>query len=145
MRTALHAYINHVSVEKLKEALFSVVQNLEYTKTETFSGNYVVQYFENKYCGILLHLNPDICWSLEVEIKGDISNTEYSGINNIQFGEKLVYELGCEAIVDCEGEINPVHSDRMVRITKNRWESVEIPDEGEKVNESTTKEIHRQA
>jgi len=145
VKTKLHSYLNHVSASALIEELESAVKGLSFIESITVDGKYEIKHFGNKECKVFMHVNPDICWPLEIEIKGDISNTEYFGFNNIQFGVRLVSVLGGEAIVDCEGVINPLYSDLMVRIGKNKWETVQIPDEGNEVNESFTKEITRNA
>lgn len=140
MTPKLHLYMNNCSEESVTQLLLGVLPGLELKDTINIDDTHQVKSYMSDNYRLIIHKNDELCWPLEVDIRGKLDNTELHAFDDLKFGEWMVDSLDCntEAFADCGGKYNPPLSDWLVRITQNAVESVLIPEEGSAIDEKST-------
>ena len=138
----LSAYLSGASSDRVAELLCRSLPALKMTDTIDLGGNCSISLFEGFGCKATLEAVPDRAWPIEVTISSELFEKQF-GSEPIAFGEWICDNLSCTVVVDCGGVYNLKHSDFVVRITRDKLESVLIPSGGASTDESKTTLIRR--
>jgi hypothetical protein len=141
----LHAYIQGPEYGAVVGWIVSVVKEIENKERVDLSEaiERVLWKFSGADEDLILEQIVDSDWlELIVRVKGD--GSVFRGWNDIQFGERLVDDLGGITLVDCGGVYTHPLSDQIVRVSVDKWELVMLPEMiGDPFDEDLTKLIKR--
>jgi hypothetical protein len=134
----LWAYLADVSADRVAQLLRQSLPALRAVGTVEF-GERLVTRFDGDRCKatIEISLRPAFPMEVEVTLHDDLLGAQF-GQDSMAFGEWLVDNLACTAVVDCGGRHVPAFSDYLIRITADSIESVAIPDDMAMIDESKT-------
>jgi hypothetical protein len=134
----LWAYLSEVSADRVAQLISRTLPQLKVT--DTFEvGERSIMCFLGDRCRATIEISSRSVFPIEVDVTLDDGLLESQlGHDQIAFGEWLVDNLGCTAVVDCGGRYVPALSDYLTRITSNKIESIEIPDDSVNIDESKT-------
>jgi hypothetical protein len=141
----LHAYIQGPDLTAVIRWIESLVTDLgpKETLDLTEALGIVMVRFDGKHDFMLLEQHVGTGW-LELEIRIKSPDSIFGKWDNIQFGERLVDDLGGITLVDCGGKYVHPLAPYKVRISTDKLELVELPPEiGDPFDESLTKLIKK--
>ena len=125
----LHAYIrgpDFTAVTQWIETVLTDLQRKETIDLTTEIGRVMLR-FDYPHDELTLEQVVGTGWlELSVRLKKDASI--FDGWNDIQFGERLVDDLGGITLVDCGGVYTHPLSDAIVRISPDKMELVVLPE-----------------
>jgi len=141
----LHAYLQGPDAGAVVGWIVSVVVSIHGKERVDLSEaiERVLWKFEGVDDELILEEIVDSNWlELSVRVKGE--GSVFSGWDNIQFGERLVDDLGGITLVDCGGVYTHPLSDQIIRVSREKMELVMLPDSiGDLFDEGLTNLIKR--
>ena len=141
----LHAYIQGPDTTAVIKWIKTVITNLERKEIvdQTEEIGRLLLKFVGKYELLILEQLVDTGW-LELTIRPKAPDSIFTEWDNIQLGERLVDDLGGITLVDCSGIYADPLAPYNVRISEDKMELVELPDEiGDAFDEKRTQLIRR--
>ena len=131
--TALTEWIESIGTDLGQKETFDMSEDIEQ----------IIVRYDGKHDFILLEEYVGTEW-LEITIRLTTPESIFSAWDNIQFGERLVVDLGGITLVDCGGKYVEPLAPFCVRISVDKMEVVYSPVEiGDPFDESMTKLIKR--
>ncbi len=141
---SLHAYIQGPNSKAVRDWIQSLT-DLERKETVDMAeeiGLIIVRFY-GKHESFALEQHVDTDW-LELSVHPKAPDSIFTEWKDIQFGERLVDDLGGIALVDCGGKYVDPLAPFCVRVSADKMEIVQLPLEiGDPFDESMTKLIKR--